>query len=86
MKANYSAAIVYNDQTEELIAMAIKGNNPNLIPSVFIGHSDAVSLLEQFTFITGDRKYVVRLTYNAPSQTKPYILPVRCYEGGGLYF
>ena len=79
MKANYSAAIVYHHLDEELVPMAMRGNNLHLIPSVFVGHSDAVSLLAQFTFQTGDRRYAARLTHHASSDSKAYKLPVRYY-------
>ena len=77
MKANYSAAIVYNYKNDELIPMG--GNNPDLIPSVFIGYSDAVILLERYTFKSGDGTYVVRITDNAPFDINAYLLPVSKY-------
>ena len=77
MKANYSAAIVYNYKNDELIPMG--GNNPDLIPSVFIGYSDAVILLERYTFKSGDGTYVVRITDNAPFDINAYLLPVSIY-------
>ena len=74
MKANYSAAIVYNYRNDELIPMG--GNNPDLIPSVFIGYSDAVRLMDQYTFKSGRGIYVVRITDNAIFDINAYLLPV----------
>ena len=79
MKANYSAAIVYNYRNDELIPMG--GSNPDLIPSVFIGHSDAVRLMAQYTFETGHGSYVVRLTNNAPFDINSYLLPFAIVVG-----
>jgi len=79
MKANYSAAIVYNYKNDELIPMG--GNNPDLIPSVFIGYSDAVILLERYTFKSGDGTYVVRITDNAPFDINAYLLPFAIVVG-----
>ena len=74
MKANYSAAIVYNYKNDGLIPMG--GNNPDLIPSVFIGYSDAVRLLDQYTYQSGEGNYLVRMTDNSPFDINAYLLPV----------
>merc|ERR1719481_786472 len=57
------------------------GNNPDLIPSVFIGYSDAVILLERYTFKSGDGTYVVRITDNAPFDINAYLLPFAIVVG-----
>merc|ERR1711902_391906 len=64
MKANYSAAIIYNYKNDELIPMG--GDSDDLIPSVFIGYSDDYKILEHYTFSKGEGEYVVRITDNAP--------------------
>ena len=46
MQANYSAAIVY--KSDELIPMG--GDSDDVIPSVFIGYTDAARLLKDYTF------------------------------------
>lgn len=79
MKANYSAAIVYNFRTDELIPMG--GNNPDLVPSVFIGYSDAVRLMDQYTFKSGRGIYVVRITDNAIFDINAYLLPFAIVVG-----
>jgi len=79
MKANYSAAIVYNYKNDELIPMG--GNNPDLIPSVFIGYSDAVRLLDQYTYQSGEGNYLVRMTDNSPFDINAYLLPFAIVVG-----
>merc|ERR1719220_1183729 len=79
MKANYSAAIVYNYRNDELIPMG--GSNPDLIPSVFIGYSDAVRLMDQYTFQSGHGNFVVRLTDNQPFDINAYLLPFAIVVG-----
>jgi len=64
MVANYSAAIIYNHENDELIHMG--GYGDDLTPSVFIGFSDGNWILEHYTFSAGNREYVVRITDNGP--------------------
>ena len=58
MRANYSAAIVYNYRNDQLIPMG--GNTDDVIPSVFIGYSDAVRLMASYAYDSGNKEYVVR--------------------------
>ena len=79
MRANYSAAIVYNYKDDELIPMG--GNTDDVIPSVFIGHNDAIRLMDDFTFETGNREYVVRITENVNFDINAYLLPFAIVVG-----
>jgi len=79
MKSNYSAAIVYNYRSDELIPMG--GNTDDVIPSVFIGYSDAVRLLEYYTYDNGSGEYVIRLTDNSPFDINAYLLPFAIVVG-----
>jgi len=79
MVANYSAAIIYNYKNDELIPMG--GDSDDLIPSVFIGFSDGNKILEHYTFSTGKREYVVRITDNAPFDINAYLLPFAIVVG-----
>jgi len=79
MLANYSAAIIYNYKSDELIPMG--GSSDDLIPSVFIGYSDGYKILEHFTFKAGHSEYVVRITDNAPFDINAYLLPFAIVVG-----
>ena len=79
MKANYSAAIVYNYKNDDLIQMG--GNSDDCIPSVFIGHTDAEKILKFFTFSKGDGKYVLRITHSTPFDINAYLLPFAIVVG-----
>eukprot|EP00092_Neocalanus_flemingeri_P014984 GFUD01016183.1.p1 GENE.GFUD01016183.1~~GFUD01016183.1.p1 ORF type:complete len:438 (-),score=134.01 GFUD01016183.1:363-1676(-) len=79
MVANYSAAIIYNYKNDELIPMG--GASDDLIPSVFIGYSDAAKILEHYTYKTSDGEYVVRITDNAPFDINAYLLPFAIVVG-----
>jgi len=79
MKANYSAAIIYNYKNDELIPMG--GDSDDLIPSVFIGYSDGYKILEHYTFSKGEGEYVVRITDNAPFDINAYLLPFAIVVG-----
>ena len=73
MQANYSAAIVYNYKSDELIPMG--GDSDDVIPSVFIGYTDAARLLKDYTYYTGGQEYVIRITDNPPFDINAYLLP-----------
>jgi len=79
MVANYSAAIIYNYKSDELIPMG--GSSDDLIPSVFIGYSDGYKILEHFTYNAGHHDYVVRITDNAPFDINAYLLPFAIVVG-----
>ena len=96
MKANYSAAIIYNYKNDELIPMGkiitevyiddgvdifAGGDSDDLIPSVFIGYSDGYKILEHYTFSKGEGEYVVRITDNAPFDINAYLLPFAIVVG-----
>ena len=51
MRANYSAAIIYNYKSDDLIPMG--GASDDVIPSVFIGYTDATRLIRDYTYYTG---------------------------------
>ena len=79
MRANYSAAIVYNYKNDELIPMG--GNSDDVIPSVFIGNTDARKILDRYTYTAGNKEFVVRLTENAPFDINAYLLPFAIVVG-----
>merc|ERR1719471_2112519 len=79
MKSNYSAAIVYNYRSDELIPMG--GNTDDVIPSVFIGYSDAVILMASYAYDSGNKEYVVRITDNGSFDINAYLLPFAIVVG-----
>jgi len=79
MAANFSAAIIYNYKNDELIPMG--GADDDVIPSVFIGYSDAAKILEHFTYTAGKGDYVIRITDNAPFDINAYLLPFAIVVG-----
>jgi len=54
MAVNFSAAIVFNYKDDKLIPMG--GDRDDVIPSVFIGHTDGEKLLNSYTYETGKKK------------------------------
>ena len=79
MRANYSAAIIYNYKSDDLIPMG--GASDDVIPSVFIGYTDATRLIRDYTYYTGGQEFVVRLTDNAPFDINAYLLPFAIVVG-----
>lgn len=79
MRANYSAAIVYNYRNDQLIPMG--GNTDDVIPSVFIGYSDAVGLMASYAYDSGNKEYVVRITDNGSFDINAYLLPFAIVVG-----
>lgn len=79
MDANYSAAIIFNYKDDELIPMG--GDNDDIIPSVFVGHSDGEKLRSHYTYNSEGGKYVVRMTDNAPFDINAYLLPFAIVVG-----
>ncbi|XP_023332200.1 E3 ubiquitin-protein ligase RNF13 [Eurytemora carolleeae] len=75
--AHYSGVIVYNYKNDELIPMG--GDAEVLIPSVFIGRSDAEKIIKQFSFPNLD--FVLKLTENAPFDINTYLLPFAIVVG-----
>merc|ERR1719394_972436 len=73
------AAMSSNYRSDELIPMG--GNTDDVIPSVFIGYSDAVRLLEYYTYDNGSGEYVIRLTDNSPFDINAYLLPFAIVVG-----
>merc|ERR1719394_452264 len=73
------AAMSSNYRSDELIPMG--GNTDDVIPSVFIGYSDAVRLLEYYTYDNGSGEYVIRLTDNSPFDINAYPLPFAIVVG-----
>ena len=60
--ANFSAAIVFNSFNDELVQMTWSPTSDYLIPSVYIGHIDGISLME-YTYQDGRLDFVVRIVY-----------------------
>ena len=79
MRANYSAAIIYNYKSDDLIPMG--GASDDVIPSVFIGYTDATRLLRDYTYYTGGQQFVIRITDNQPFDINAYLLPFAIVVG-----
>lgn len=79
MAVNFSAAIVFNYKDDKLIPMG--GDRDDVIPSVFIGHTDGEKLREHYTYETGKHAFVVRLTDNQPFDINAYLLPFAIVVG-----
>jgi len=79
MRANYSAAIIYNYKSDELIPMG--GASDDVIPSVFMGFTDAMRLIRDYTYFTGGQEFVVRITDNPPFDINAYLLPFAIVVG-----
>merc|ERR1712013_620628 len=73
MKANFSAAIVFNYKDDVLIPMG--GDRDDVIPSVFVGHTDGAKLMAHYTYEKARGAFVVRLTDNQPFDINAYLLP-----------
>merc|ERR1719219_3085222 len=79
MLANFSAAIVFNYKDDILIPMG--GDRDDVIPSVFVGHTDGKKMMDHYTYETGRGAFVVRLTDNAPFDINAYLLPFAIVVG-----
>jgi len=79
MLANFSAAIVFNYKDDVLIPMG--GDRDDVIPSVFVGHTDGSKMMDHYTYETGRGAFVVRLTDNQPFDINAYLLPFAIVVG-----
>jgi len=79
MKANFSAAIVFNYKDDVLIPMG--GDRDDVIPSVFVGHTDGAKLMAHYTYEKARGAFVVRLTDNQPFDINAYLLPFAIVVG-----
>merc|ERR1712156_35664 len=79
MKANFSAAIVFNYKDDVLIPMG--GDRDDVIPSVFVGHTDGTKLMAHYTYEKARGAFVVRLTDNQPFDINAYLLPFAIVVG-----
>jgi len=79
MLANFSAAIVFNYKDDILIPMG--GDRDDVIPSVFVGHTDGKKMMDHYTYETGRGAFVVRLTDNQPFDINAYLLPFAIVVG-----
>jgi len=79
MVANFSAAIVFNYKDDILIPMG--GDRDDVIPSVFVGHTDGAKMMAHYTYETGRGAFVVRLTDNQPFDINAYLLPFAIVVG-----
>merc|ERR1719309_310044 len=77
--ANYSAVIVFNYKDDTLIPMG--GERDDVIPSVFVGHTDGEKLREHYTYEAGKGAFVVRVTDNQPFDINAYLLPFAIVVG-----
>jgi len=76
--ANYSAVIVYNVGSNELVPMA--GSDDALIPSVFMGGDDAQVLLAKYT-CPGRPDLGIVVTDDHPFDINAYLLPFAIVVG-----
>ena len=95
MLANFSAAIVFNYKDDILIPMggsheekgmilyclSLGGDRDDVIPSVFVGHTDGKKMMDHYTYETGRGAFVVRLTDNQPFDINAYLLPFAIVVG-----
>jgi len=79
MVANFSAAIVFNYKDDILIPMG--GDRDDVIPSVFVGHTDGAKMMAHYTYEKGRGAFVVRLTDNQPFDINAYLLPFAIVVG-----
>jgi len=78
MGANFSAVIVYNVESNKVIQMG--GDDDSLIPSVFIGHSSAMMLLNHFMYVNHPDFRLI-LTDDDPFDINTYLLPFAIVVG-----
>jgi len=78
MNANYSAAIVYNVDSNKVIQMG--GADDTLIPSVFIGYTAGKDILTHFAFNVNP-KFRVIVTDDEPFDINAYLLPFAIVVG-----
>ena len=95
MIANFSAVIVFNYKDDILIPMGelLKsddiihlhlcsgGDRDDVIPSVFVGHTDGAKMMAHYTYAKGRGAFVVRLTDNQPFDINAYLLPFAIVVG-----
>ena len=95
MIANFSAAIVFNYKDDILIPMGESyemnrivhlckfsgGDRDDVIPSVFVGHTDGAKMMAHYTYEKGRGAFVVRLTDNQPFDINAYLLPFAIVVG-----
>ena len=71
-KANFSAAIVFNLNSDKLVPMG--GEDDHVIPSVFIGQSDANLLMKNYIY-PDHPQYAILITSQDPFDINTYLLP-----------
>ena len=76
-EANYSAVIIFNNISDDIIPMG--GDAEVMIPSVFVGLSDGKKILTKYTY--KQTLYAVRLTENTPFDINSYLLPFAIVVG-----
>jgi len=79
MLANYSAVIVYNVESNKVIQMG--GDDDSLIPSVFIGRNNALTLLSHYMYYANHTKYRLILSDDDPFDINTYLLPFAIVVG-----
>lgn len=77
-EANYTAAIIYNINSDKLVPMG--GDDNTLVSSVFIGQSDANLLLERFSFPSNPEVYLL-ISDDEPFDINAYLLPFAIVVG-----
>jgi len=77
-EANYTAAIIYNVNSDKLVPMG--GDDNTLISSVFIGQSDAKLLLDRFSYPNNSEVYLL-ISDDEPFDINAYLLPFAIVVG-----
>jgi E3 ubiquitin-protein ligase RNF13 len=70
-KAGFSAVIIFNSESDNLIRMSPSGQYSIRIPSVFIGHSNGIEIMEDYTYL--NKTYAV--IYNDESDINFLLIP-----------
>lgn len=70
-RAGFSAAIIYNSESDSLIKMSSSGGFSIVIPSVFIGHSNGKTIGQEYTYL--NNTYAV--IYNDDSEISYLLVP-----------
>lgn len=70
-RAGFSAVIIYNSESDNLIKMSSSGSFSILIPAVFVGHSSGVEIGQYYTY--ANRTYAV--IYNDDSDINYLLIP-----------
>jgi E3 ubiquitin-protein ligase RNF13 len=74
--AGYSAAIIFNINSNYLVKMSSSGEHNVYIPSVFIGESDGLEIINNFTYTQGYHVLLIEDEYNISIYLIPFCVVV----------